>query len=108
MSARQELETKNQGLAARLAVATSVAEERHHEIQRLQESQEAMEQRLGELEATLQLRNAEALRRTKLVEEYSTKEQTTTALLQGWERGLRTLQVEVSTALQHETTTNHP
>ncbi|KAK5093984.1 hypothetical protein LTS08_008768 [Lithohypha guttulata] len=106
VSARQELEIKNQSLVARLEVVTSVAEGRHHEIQRLQESQDAMEQRLRELQTTVQLRDAEALRRTKLVEEYWAKEHTMTTLLQGWERGLRTLQVEVGTALQHQTTAN--
>ncbi|KAK5082549.1 hypothetical protein LTR24_007924 [Lithohypha guttulata] len=103
MSALQELEAENQSLAARLDMATSMAEERNTEIQRLQESKDAMEQRLRELQATIQLRDAEALRRTQLVAEYMEKEHATTVLLQGWERGLRTLQVEVGTALQTQT-----
>ncbi|KAK5069359.1 hypothetical protein LTR51_008609 [Lithohypha guttulata] len=103
----QELETKNHDLVARLEVATCAAEESKQEIQRLQASKDAMEQRLRQLEATLLLRNAEALRRTKLVEEYLAQEQSMTTLLQGWERGLRTLQVEVGMALQHRIFANN-
>ncbi|KAK5949266.1 hypothetical protein OHC33_009619, partial [Knufia fluminis] len=72
----------------------SMAEERNTEIQRLQESKDTIKQRLRELQAIIQLRDAEALRRTQLMAEYTEKEHATTVLLQGWERGLRTLQVE--------------
>lgn len=102
-SALQELETEKQSLTARLDVAMSVVEERHIEIQRLHESNDARKQRLRELQATIQLHDAEALRCTQLVAEYGEKEQAMTVLLHSWERGLRTLQVEVGTALQHQT-----
>ncbi|KAK5308901.1 hypothetical protein LTR70_010751 [Exophiala xenobiotica] len=54
MFALQELETENQSLAARLDVAMSVAEEWNIEIQRLHESNDATEQRLRELQTTIQ------------------------------------------------------
>ncbi|KAK5313823.1 hypothetical protein LTR70_007397 [Exophiala xenobiotica] len=69
-SALQELETENQSLLARLAVAVSVVEERATEIQRLHVSNDAREQHLRELQATIQQRDVEALRCTQLVAEY--------------------------------------
>lgn len=105
--APQELETENQSLAARLDVAMSVAEERNIEIQRLHESNDARERHLRELQATIQQRDVEALRCTQRVAEYRDKEQAMTVLLHGWERGLRTLQVEVGTALQHQTSVSN-
>ncbi|KAK5077416.1 hypothetical protein LTR24_009663 [Lithohypha guttulata] len=106
-STLQELETEKQSLTARLEVAMSVAEERNIEIQRLQESNDTTEQHLRELQATIQQRDVEALRCTQLVVEYKEKEQAMTVLLHGWERGLRTLQLEVGTALQHQTSVSN-
>ncbi|KAK5947808.1 hypothetical protein OHC33_011178 [Knufia fluminis] len=97
-SALQELETENQSLAARLDVAMSVAEERNIEIQRLHESNDTTEQHLRELQATIQQRDAEALRCTQLVAEYGDRERAMTVLLHGWERG---------TALQHQTSVSN-
>ncbi|KAK5073424.1 hypothetical protein LTR70_010248 [Exophiala xenobiotica] len=82
-TALQELETANQSLLARLAVAVSVAEEGATEIQRLHESKDVMEQHVHELQATIQQRDVEALRCTQLVAEYQEKEQAMTVLLHG-------------------------
>lgn len=86
------LELRNEELRSQLGAAESLANERTLVIEQMQIENASLARHIGQLQATLQHRNTEALQRTRLVDAYEIKVQTLEVCLQDWGTRLKALQ----------------
>lgn len=82
----QTLEAETADLRGQLDEALSLCEERGRSVEELQADSGRMKRQFSHLQATLHLRNAEATRRTHLLETNARRLQQLGGLLRDWER----------------------
>lgn len=73
-------------MSCRLEEALSLCEERARALEELRADGERLTTQVGHLQATLRLRNAEAVRRTRLLDTNGQRLQQLGMLLRDWER----------------------
>lgn len=82
----ETLETEKEEVTCRLDEALSLCDERARTTEEVQAENMSLTRQIGHLQATLRLRNAEAIRRTHALEGNAQRLQQLGVLIRDWER----------------------